>query len=330
MPKADVLLSVDDLCVYFRGEQGVVKAVDGVSFEVERGEVLGLVGESGSGKTVTNLALMGLLPRPPAYFPRGAIRFGGQELLGAPEHTLRALRGRRIAMIFQDPMTALNPYLNVERQLTEVLELHEGLTRRAARTRAVDMLERVGIADAERRLRAYPHELSGGMRQRVMIAMALLCGPELLIADEPTTAVDVTVQAQVIELIRELQAGSAMSVILITHDLGVVAGMAHRVAVMYAGRIVEMTDTARLFTEPRHPYTQGLLASIPRMDTPRGAPLVPIPGLPPNLAQLPPGCPFQPRCARALGECTQTYPELRELTPGHHARCLATELERAR
>jgi oligopeptide/dipeptide ABC transporter ATP-binding protein len=328
--KPDTLLSVDDLCVYFRGEQGVVKAVDGVSFTIERGEVLGLVGESGSGKTVTNLALLGLLPRPPAYFPRGAIRFGGQELLRADERTLRALRGRRIAMIFQDPMTALNPYLSVERQLTEVLELHEGLTHRAARTRSIDMLQRVGIADAERRLRAYPHELSGGMRQRVMIAMALLCGPELLIADEPTTAVDVTVQAQVIELIRELQAGTSMSVILITHDLGVVAGMAHRIAVMYAGRIVEVAGTERLFGQPRHPYTQGLLASIPRMESLRGTPLVPIPGLPPNLARLPPGCPFEPRCSRAFEACTHTYPELKELEAGHHARCWALEHEQGR
>jgi oligopeptide transport system ATP-binding protein len=319
------LLSVEDLCVYFRGEQGVVKAVDGVSFQLERGEVLGLVGESGSGKTVSNLAIMGLLPRPPAYFPRGAIHFGGQELLTASARDMRALRGRRIAMIFQDPMTALNPYLTVERQLTEVLELHERLPRRAARTRSIDMLERVGIADAEARMRAYPHELSGGMRQRVMIAMALLCGPELLIADEPTTAVDVTVQAQVLALIRELQAGSAMSLILITHDLGVVAGMAHRIAVMYAGRIVELASAERLFAEPRHPYTQGLLASIPRMDTARGTSLVPIPGLPPNLAQLPSGCPFHPRCARALSVCAQSYPELKQIALGHEASCWAIE-----
>lgn len=319
------LLSVEDLCVYFRGEQGEVKAVDGVSFELQRGEVLGIVGESGSGKTVTNLAVMGLLPRPPAYFPRGAIRFGGRELLSADARTMRALRGRRIAMIFQDPMTALNPYLTVERQLTEVLELHERVAHRVARTRSIEMLARVGIADAEARMRAYPHELSGGMRQRVMIAMALLCSPELLIADEPTTAVDVTVQAQVLELIRELQAGSSMSLILITHDLGVVAGMAHRIAVMYAGRIVEMASADRLFSEPRHPYTQGLLASIPRMDTPRGESLVPIPGLPPNLAQLPPGCPFRPRCARAFDACAAMYPELKAIEPGHHASCLAIE-----
>jgi oligopeptide/dipeptide ABC transporter ATP-binding protein len=319
------LLSVEDLCVYFRGEQGVVKAVDGVSFKLERGEVLGIVGESGSGKTVTNLAIMGLLPRPPAYFPRGAIHFSGRELITADARSLRALRGRRIAMIFQDPMTALNPYLTVERQLTEVLELHERVSHRVACTRSIDMLERVGIADAETRMRAYPHELSGGMRQRVMIAMALLCSPELLIADEPTTAVDVTVQAQVLDLIRELQSGSSMSLILITHDLGVVAGMAHRIAVMYAGRIVEIASADRLFTAPRHPYTQGLLASIPRMDTPRGQSLVPIPGLPPNLAQLPPGCPFRPRCPRAFAACAQTYPELKTIEHAHLASCLAIE-----
>ena len=321
------LLSVEDLCVYFRAEQGVVKAVDGVSFELERGEVLGLVGESGSGKTVCNLAFMGLLPRPPAYYPRGAVRFAGQELLGADERSLRALRGRRIAMIFQDPMTALNPYLTVERQLTEVLEVHEGTPRRAARTRCAELLARVGIADPERCLRAHPHELSGGMRQRVMIAMALLCSPELLIADEPTTAVDVTVQAQVLALIRELQAERGMSVILITHDLGVVAGMAHRIAVMYAGRIVERAPTEVLFAAPRHPYTQGLLGSVPRMDADRAAQLTPIPGLPPDLSQLPGGCPFRPRCARAVTRCEQQYPELLEIASGHAARCVHLEGE---
>jgi ABC-type dipeptide/oligopeptide/nickel transport system ATPase component len=239
------LLTVEDLCVYFRAEQGEVKAVDGVSFTLERGEVLGLVGESGSGKTVTNLALMGLLPRPPAYFPRGSIRFQNQELLGADERTLRALRGRRIAMIFQDPMTALNPYLTVERQLTEVIEVHERASHRVARTRAIDMLKRVGIADAERRMRAHPHELSGGMRQRVMIAMALSCNPTLLVADEPTTALDVTVQAQILELMKDLREQLGMAILLITHDLGVVAQMADRVAVMYAAQIAHFDHRLR-------------------------------------------------------------------------------------
>jgi oligopeptide transport system ATP-binding protein len=319
------LLSVDDLCVYFRGEQGVVKAVDGVSFDVAKGEVFGLVGESGSGKSVTNLAVLGLVPRPPAFYPRGKVRFAGEDILHAPAKRLRKLRGRQIAMIFQDPMTALNPYLRVELQLREVLELHERLPRRAARARAIEMLAKVGIPDPQRRIDAYPHELSGGMRQRVMIAMALLCGPALLIADEPTTAVDVTVQAQVLELIRDLQRGSSMSVILITHDLGVVAGLAHRVAVMYAGRIVELTTVDELFRRPLHPYTQGLLASVPRMDTPRDQPLAPIPGLPPDLSNLPQGCPFRPRCTKVLPRCGEENPELKMLGPGHEVRCFAAE-----
>jgi oligopeptide transport system ATP-binding protein len=328
MTKSEPLLSVDDLCVHFHSEQGLVKAVDGVSFELERGEVLGLVGESGSGKTVTNLALIGLLQRPPAFYPRGSIRFAGQELLGADERTLRKLRGRRIAMIFQDPMAALNPYLTVERQLTEVLELHERVSHRVARTRSTDMLARVGIPDPVRRMSAYPHELSGGMRQRVMIAMALLCSPELLIADEPTTAVDVTVQAQVLALINDLQRGSSMSVILITHDLGVVADMAHRIAVMYAGRIVESAKTTTLFERPQHPYTRGLLASVPRMDAARDQPLQPIPGLPPDLSRLPSGCPFRPRCTRAFERCAQEYPALIEEEAQHSVRCFAVQERR--
>ena len=319
------LLSVRDLCVHFRTEQGVVKAVDGVSFDLARGEVLGLVGESGSGKTVANLALMGLVPRPPAYYPRGEVYFDGRELLNAPARVLREVRGKRIAMIFQDPMTALNPYLSVERQLTEVLEWHERLPRSVARERAIAMLGKVGIPDPSSRIDAYPHELSGGMRQRVMIAMALLCDPQLLIADEPTTAVDVTVQAQVLELIRELQRGTAMSVILVTHDLGVVAGMAHRIAVMYAGRIVETASTDELFARPRHPYTQGLLSSIPRMDTPRGQPLTPISGLPPDLSNLPAGCPFRPRCPKAFDQCERAYPELTQAGREHQVRCFAAE-----
>jgi oligopeptide/dipeptide ABC transporter ATP-binding protein len=323
---SDALLRVDDLCVYFRSEHGGdVKAVDGVSFQLERGEVLGLVGESGSGKSITNLALMGLVPRPPAYYPRGRVHFGSQELLHADARSLRKLRGRRIAMIFQDPMTALNPYLTVERQLTEVLELHERLSHRAARTRSIDMLARVGIPEPARRIGAYPHELSGGMRQRVMIAMALLCSPELLIADEPTTALDVTVQAQVLALVKDLQRGSGMSVILITHDLGVVAGMAHRIAVMYAGRIVEEAPAVRLFEAPQHPYTQGLLASVPRMDAPRGEPLSPIPGSPPDLSNLPAGCPFRRRCPLAFAPCATVYPKLTRRAAGHTARCLAGE-----
>ena len=338
------VLSVRDLCVYFRTELGTVKAVDGVSFDVAPGEVLGIVGESGSGKSVTNLAAMGLLPRPPAYFPRGEVRFGGRSLLDAPDRELRDLRGRRIAMIFQDPMSSLNPYLTIERQLTEVVEVHEKASRSHARRRAADMLARVGIPDPERRLDAYPHELSGGMRQRVMIAMALMCGPELLIADEPTTAVDVTIQAQILELIRDLQRGTAshdrvssadggavralpprpMSVILITHDLGVVAGMAHRVAVMYAGRIVEAADTETLFEQPKHPYTRALLQSVPRLDAKPGLKLATIPGLPPDLSNLDAGCPFRPRCPLAMPRCAESYPP-NFGTPEHPVHCFALE-----
>jgi len=379
---AEPVLSVRDLCVYFRTEVGVVKAVDGVSFDVLPGEVLGIVGESGSGKSVTNLAVMGLLPRPPAYFPRGAVHFAGRSLLDAPDRELRSLRGRRMAMVFQDPMSSLNPYLTIERQLTEVLEVHESLSRRQARVRAVDMLARVGISDPERRLDAYPHELSGGMRQRVMIAIALMCGPELLIADEPTTAVDVTIQAQILALIRDLQrdrssadrtsvvgarrsspevaqagqggvapaAGATvstvptvsispttptvstvpttplrpMSVILITHDLGVVAGMADRVAVMYAGRIVEAADTETLFAKPRHPYTRALLQSMPRLDSPPGQPLATIPGLPPDLSNLDAGCPFRPRCPLAMPKCAESYPP-NFGTVEHPVHCFAEE-----
>jgi oligopeptide transport system ATP-binding protein len=334
------VLTVRDLCVYFHTEQGEVKAVDGVTFDVKPGEVVGIVGESGSGKSVTSLAVMGLLTRPPAYFPRGEVVFDGRSLLTASDRELRTIRGRRVAMIFQDPMTSLNPYLTIERQLTEVLEEHESLSRAAARQRAVDMLARVGIPDAERRIDAYPHELSGGMRQRVMIAMALLCGPELLIADEPTTAVDVTIQAQILALIRELQAGTTtfdriskthaaasskrMSVILITHDLGVVAGMAHRVLVMYAGRIVEAADTETLFERPRHPYTRALLQSVPRLDTVPGTVLASIPGLPPDLSNLDAGCPFRPRCPLAMPRCAEAYPP-NFGTEEHPVHCYAEE-----
>ncbi len=347
MSESSAVLSVRDLCVYFRTELGIVKAVDGVSFDVGPGEVLGIVGESGSGKSVTNLAAMGLLPRPPAYFPRGQVMFEGRSLLDAPDRELRDLRGRRIAMIFQDPMSSLNPYLTVERQLTEVVEVHERASRSHARLRAADMLARVGIPDAERRLDAYPHELSGGMRQRVMIAMALMCGPELLIADEPTTAVDVTIQAQILELIRDLQRGTQqadrisrtsapggtpiralpsrpMSVILITHDLGVVAGMAHRVAVMYAGRIVEAAETDELFEHPKHPYTRALLQSVPRLDAQPGVKLATIAGLPPDLSNLGQGCPFRPRCPLAMPKCADAYPP-NFGTAEHPVHCYAVE-----
>jgi oligopeptide transport system ATP-binding protein len=298
-----------------------VAAVSGVSFELARGELLAIVGESGSGKSVTGLSILGLLPRPGAFHPRGEILYRGKDLLRASERELRALRGNRISMIFQDPLTALNPYLTVGRQLTEVLELHRSLAPRAARARAIEMLARVGIADPSRRIDAYPHELSGGMRQRVMIAMALLCEPEVLIADEPTTALDVTIQAQILTLIKELQRESGSSVILITHDMGVVAGMADRVLVMYAGRVVEAAPAGELFAHRAHPYTAGLLASIPRIDGAHRAPLRVIPGLPPDLTHPPAGCPFHPRCARAIAPCSTDYPAARAFGARHHAHC---------
>jgi len=316
------ILQVRDLRVEFRSEGAVVRAVDGVSFDLQRGRTLGLVGESGSGKSVTNLAMLRLVPDPPGRISGGSIRFDGRELLAFSEREMRAVRGRRISMVFQDPMTSLNPYLKVGRQLGEVLELHERATGREARRRSIEMLERVGIPDAASRIDRYPHEFSGGMRQRVMIAMALLCKPELLIADEPTTALDVTVQAQILDLIREMRNELGTAVVLITHDLGVVAGMADEVAVMYAGRIVEQAPTGELFAHPRHPYTLGLLRSIPRLDRELDR-LTPIPGRPPDLRRLPGGCPFVPRCAFAMDRCREQEPEFRPVGPEHHAACWA-------
>ncbi|MCB9683288.1 MAG: ABC transporter ATP-binding protein [Alphaproteobacteria bacterium] len=313
----DVVLQVDDLRTHFRTDGGLVKAVDGVSFEVRRGEILGLVGESGSGKSVTNLSILRLVPTPPGIHAGGRILFDGTDLLTVPERQLRAYRGNRIAMIFQDPMTSLNPYLRVSRQLTEVLELHEGLDRGAARRRAIELLEMVGIPDPGGRIDQYPHQFSGGMRQRVMIAMALACKPELLLADEPTTALDVTIQAQILELIAGLARELGTAVILVTHDLGVVAGVADQVAVMYAGRIVERGPVDAVLTNPQHPYTAGLLASVPRLDT-RGA-LTPIQGMPPDLTRLGAGCAFAPRCPKAFDRCA-TYPAWAG-TPARGAAC---------
>jgi oligopeptide transport system ATP-binding protein len=300
------ILSVEDLHVHFRTDDGLVKAVNGVDFTVDKGEVLGLVGESGSGKSVTNLAILKLVPTPPGIYAGGRIVFDGQDLLPLKEKALRGYRGKRIAMIFQDPMTCLNPYLRISRQIGEVLELHEGLNRKEATRRSIELLERVGIPDPAQRVHQYPHEFSGGMRQRVMIAMALACKPELLLADEPTTALDVTIQAQILDLIRGLARDLGTAVILVTHDLGVVAGIADKVAVMYAGRIVERGPVVDLFGKPSHPYTKGLLASVPRLDT-RGH-LEPIAGMPPNLANLPPGCAFAPRCPQRHEACA-TQPE---------------------
>jgi oligopeptide transport system ATP-binding protein len=314
------LLRVRDLRTWFRTDDGLVKAVDGVSFDLARGETLGIVGESGCGKSVTAMSVMGLVA-PPGYLAGGSIELDGEDLARASEDRLRELRGNRIGMIFQDPMTSLNPFLTVERQLTEVLERHRQVSHRAARARSIEMLERVGIADASTRIRDYPHQFSGGMRQRVMIAMSLLCEPELLIADEPTTALDVTIQAQILDLVRDLVRDSGTSVILITHDLGVVAGMTDRILVMYAGKVVEEGETGALFEAPLHPYTAGLLASVPRLDQAGGEDLVPIPGLPPHPSNLPPGCPFHPRCPRVMERCRRDYPAIVTVEDGRWAAC---------
>jgi oligopeptide transport system ATP-binding protein len=322
----DTVLDVCDLRTYFKLDDSIVKAVDGVSFSIRRGETLGIVGESGSGKSVACLSALGLVPRPPAFHPSGQVLYRGRNLLGLPERALQGLRGNRLAMIFQDPMTSLNPYLRVSRQLTEVLEVHKSASATEARRAAIAMLERVGIPDAGRRIDNYPHQFSGGMRQRVMIAMALLCEPEVLFADEPTTALDVTIQAQILELIAELKDTFGTAVVLITHDLGVVAGTTDRVAVMYAGRIIEEGPTSEVFASPTHPYTLGLLESLPRIDAgPEGA-LAAIPGLPPDLAHLPSGCPFHPRCSRVLDRCREEYPPRIVLSPTHSAACFDIEV----
>jgi len=305
-----VLLDVNNLCVRFETHHGTVRAVEGVSFSLDEGETLGLVGESGSGKSVTNLGIMGLVPSPPGVVEAGHILLDGRDLVQMSEAQLRRVRGNEVAMIFQDPMTSLNPLLTVERQLTEVLELHRNMTRAEARRAAARGLDEVGIPDPERRLDQYPHELSGGMRQRVMIAMGLLCEPKLLLADEPTTALDVTIQAQILELMKDLQERRGTAIILVTHDLGVVAGMADRVHVMYAGRLVETGPIGPLFKDPRHPYTRGLLQSVPRLTGDPDAALDSIPGQPPDLADLPPGCAFAPRCSFATPACELDRPRL--------------------
>ena len=318
----DPLLSVRGLHTYFRTEAGVAKAVDDVSFEVHAGETLGVVGESGCGKSVTCLSIMGLLPKPPGYHPHGEIWFQGHELLTLRERQLQRLRGAEMAMIFQEPMTSLNPIFRVGAQIGETLRQHRKLGRREARREATRLLERVGIPDPGTRVDDYPHQMSGGMKQRVMIAMALACDPKLLIADEPTTALDVTIQAQILDLLRDLQKEMGMAIMLITHDLGVVAEMAHRVAVMYAGRIVETTTAETLFTEPRHPYTRGLFRSLPKIDGPRPERLEVIPGMVPSATDFPSGCRFRSRCEWARDRCGEELPTLSMLAPDHHAACL--------
>jgi oligopeptide transport system ATP-binding protein len=301
------LLQVDDLSVRFKTQDGEITAVNGLSFALERGQTFGIVGESGSGKSQSMLALMGLLAANGRA--AGSARFNGEDLLAMPASRLNRIRGNRVAMIFQDPMTSLNPYLTVERQMTEVLELHKGLTRRSALQLAIQTLEAVRIPDAARRIRMYPHEFSGGMRQRIMIAMALLCQPDLLIADEPTTALDVTVQAQTMALLRDLQHEFGTAIILITHDLGVVAGLCDQVMVLYGGRIMEQASAESIFYRPTHPYTLGLLGAAPRLEHDEET-LIAIPGAPPNMARLPAGCPFSERCAFVMERCVQERPPL--------------------
>lgn len=322
-PPDDVLLDIRDLRTYFYTQDGVVKAVDGVDFAVQRGEIVGLVGESGCGKSVTSLSVMRLVSYP-GKIESGETWFDGMNLLALPRREMTRIRGRRISMIFQQPTSCLNPVFDTGYQLAEVLAIHQSLKRHAGQERAIELLRMVGIPDPEKRIESYPHELSGGMAQRVMIAMALACNPELLIADEPTTALDVTIQAQILDLMRNLQDKTGAAIILITHDLGVVAEMASRVAVMYAGQIVEETDVRTLFNNPAHPYTQGLLASIPVLGQVTDE-LDVIPGTVPNLINLPPGCHFAPRCRsrveKRLDICTQEEPRLLPIAPGHKVRC---------
>ena len=314
------LLEVRGLKTYFETDDGLVKAVDGVSFQLQRGETLGIVGESGSGKSVTNLSIIRLVPDPPGKIVGGEVLFKGEDILLLPPEAVRKIRGRRIAMIFQDPMTSLNPFMKISKQLMEMTQLHLGHSKAQAYEHAIKMLETVGIPDARSRADSYPHEFSGGMRQRVMIAMALSCEPELLIADEPTTALDVTIQAQILELIKKLKQETGTSVILITHDLGVVAGMTDHVIVMYAGKIFEQAKTKELFARPGNPYTKGLLRSVPDPTAEQGK-LYQIPGLPPDVAHLKPGCPFAERCERAEEICRIEFPPFVELTPDHHSLC---------
>jgi oligopeptide transport system ATP-binding protein len=315
------LLQVKDLRTHFFTDEGVVRAVDGISYDVQEGETMGLVGESGCGKSVSALSILRLIPNPPGKIVGGEVWFDGQDLLKVDEDEIRHVRGNRIAMIFQEPMTSLNPVLTIGRQITEALELHMKMNRNAANRRAAELLEMVGIPEAHTRLDDYPHQFSGGMRQRVMIAMALSCNPKLLLADEPTTALDVTIQAQILEIMARLSSEFGTAVIIITHNLGVVARYANRVNVMYAGKIVESGSAREIYGHPRHPYTLGLLRSVPRLDEARRDKLVPIEGLPPDLANIPPGCSFYPRCAYRIDRCRQEEPPLMLVDAQHYAAC---------
>ncbi|TMA12610.1 MAG: ABC transporter ATP-binding protein [Deltaproteobacteria bacterium] len=319
------LLEVRDLRTHFHTSQGIVRAVDGVSFDIKEGETAALVGESGCGKTMTALSVMRLVPKPQGSIVGGEIHFQGRDLLRLTEQEMREIRGAEIAMIFQEPMTSLNPVLTIGRQITETLEAHERLSRDTPEARALELLRLVGIPDANRRLSDYPHRLSGGMRQRIMIAIALSCNPKLILADEPTTALDVTIQAQILELMRELSRKFGVAMMIITHNLGVVARYADRVHVMYAGKVIESAGARDIYQNPRHPYTLGLLHSVPRLDQPRKAKLDPIEGQPPDLWNLPQGCSFSPRCKFVIERCKREVPPLRDIGAGHRSACWVAE-----
>jgi peptide/nickel transport system ATP-binding protein len=323
MAGGERLLEIKGLKTFFFTEEGVVRAVDGVDLHIDKGETLGVVGESGCGKTVTALSVMKLIPMPPGKIVEGQMLYEGRDLVTLPPAQMRKVRGKEISMVFQEPMTSLNPVFTIGEQIAEAIRLHEGLGRRAAMDKTVEMLKLVHIPNPERRVKEYPHQLSGGMRQRVMIAMALSCNPKLLIADEPTTALDVTIQAQILELLNELKAKLGMAVLLITHDMGVIAETTQRVMVMYAGKVVEEAPVKELFKEPLHPYTQGLLRSIPRIDTAATSKkrLQAIPGVVPSLLNLPRGCAFEPRCPHAKPVCKEQDPVLKEIKPGHRVSC---------
>ena len=321
IPEGGHLLEVNDLKMYFHTQDGIVHAVDGVSYTLDRGETLGVVGESGSGKSVTHMTIMGLIDMPPGKIEGGDIIYRGESLLEKSEEEMQHIRGNDIAMIFQDPMTSLNPVYKIGRQVGEGLRLHRGYSKQEAQERAIELLRLVGIPNPEKRVNEYPHQFSGGMRQRVMIAMALACDPDILIADEPTTALDVTIQAQIIELMQEMQEKNGNAIIMITHDLGVVADMADKIMVMYAGRPVEFGSADEIFYESRHPYTWGLIRSIPEQAVDEKKPLTPIHGNPPSLVNLPSGCPFAPRCPYAVDVCHEKLPEHYTTETGHYSAC---------
>ena len=322
----EAILQVKGLRTEFQTSEGIVKAVDGVDFDLHRGEILAIVGESGSGKSVTNLSIMNLIASPPGRVAAGEVLLEGRDVLKMSPREVRAIRGKKVAMIFQDPMTCLNPFLKVGTQIVETIVLHEGATRKAARAKAIEMLRKVGIPSPETRIDQYPHQFSGGMRQRVMIAIGLSCDPEILIADEPTSALDVTIQAQILDLMKSLTQDLGTALILITHSLGVVAGLCQRVCVMYAGRIVEQGPVDEIFAHPQHPYTRGLIRAVPRLDRPHRERLYSIPGQPPHMVNLPDCCPFHPRCEHAMPICRTQYPPQKTFSAqGHSASCWLSE-----